>query len=106
MAQKMTRDQWHAFLSEGTRTGKLATVRADGSPHLAPVWFLMDGDELVLVRGANVPGQDPPPVLAYDPEVDRWRELSGRLPSQAAGVDMSWTGREILAWLGSSPFSS
>lgn len=33
---------------EGTRTGKLATVRADGSPHLSVVWFLLDGDGLVF----------------------------------------------------------
>ncbi|BDH13483.1 PPOX class F420-dependent oxidoreductase [Streptomyces hygroscopicus] len=53
MAHKMTKDEWHRFLSEGTRTGKLATVRADGSPHLAPVWFLMDGDELVFNTGED-----------------------------------------------------
>jgi PPOX class probable F420-dependent enzyme len=44
----MTETEWRAFLSEGTRTGKLATVRADGRPHVAPVWFLLDGDDLVL----------------------------------------------------------
>ncbi|MFG2137952.1 PPOX class F420-dependent oxidoreductase [Streptomyces sp. NPDC048650] len=60
MAHKMTKDEWRMFLSEGTRTGKLATVRADGSPHIAPVWFLMDGDELVFntgketVKGRNI----------------------------------------------------
>ncbi|KOG37973.1 PPOX class F420-dependent oxidoreductase [Streptomyces decoyicus] len=53
MAHKMTKDEWQRFLSEGTRTGKLATVRADGSPHLAPVWFLMDGDELVFNTGED-----------------------------------------------------
>ncbi|MFI9045426.1 PPOX class F420-dependent oxidoreductase [Streptomyces sp. NPDC053427] len=51
MAHKMTKDEWRKFLSEGTRTGKLSTVRADGSPHIAPVWFLMDGDELVFNTG-------------------------------------------------------
>ena len=42
MAQKMTDEQWRAFVSQGTRTGKLSTVRADGSPHVAPIWFLVD----------------------------------------------------------------
>ncbi|RII09398.1 putative pyridoxine/pyridoxamine 5'-phosphate oxidase [Streptomyces sp. YIM 130001] len=51
MAEKMTDEQWHAFLSEGTRTGKLATVRADGSPHIAPIWFVLDGDDLVFNTG-------------------------------------------------------
>jgi PPOX class probable F420-dependent enzyme len=53
MAQKMTEDQWRAFISQGTRTGKLSTVRADGSPHIAPIWFLLDGDELVFNTGAE-----------------------------------------------------
>ncbi|TDU05199.1 hypothetical protein EDD99_3703 [Streptomyces sp. 846.5] len=48
MATAMTEPQWRAFLSEGTRTGKLATTRADGRPHLAPIWFLLDGDDLVF----------------------------------------------------------
>ncbi|MEV8313849.1 PPOX class F420-dependent oxidoreductase [Streptomyces sp. NPDC059900] len=53
MAQKMTDDQWRAFVSQGTRTGKLSTVRADGSPHIAPIWFLLDGDELVFNTGTE-----------------------------------------------------
>jgi PPOX class probable F420-dependent enzyme len=40
-----------AFLLEGTRTGKFATVRADGRPHVAPVWFDLDGDTLVFNTG-------------------------------------------------------
>ncbi|MFF3462651.1 PPOX class F420-dependent oxidoreductase [Streptomyces sp. NPDC001984] len=51
MAQKMTDEEWRAFVSHGTRTGKLSTVRADGSPHVAPVWFLLDGDEVVFNTG-------------------------------------------------------
>ncbi|MCM3262710.1 PPOX class F420-dependent oxidoreductase [Streptomyces thermoviolaceus] len=51
MAQKMTDEEWRAFVSYGTRTGKLATVRADGSPHVALVWFLLDGDDLVFNTG-------------------------------------------------------
>ncbi|MFE0648709.1 PPOX class F420-dependent oxidoreductase [Streptomyces sp. NPDC059534] len=50
---KMTEDQWRAFVSAGTRTGKLATVRDDGSPHVVPVWFLLDGDDLVFNTGRN-----------------------------------------------------
>ncbi|MFF4117065.1 PPOX class F420-dependent oxidoreductase [Streptomyces sp. NPDC001714] len=51
MAEKMTDEEWRAFVSHGTRTGKLSTVNADGSPHVAPVWFLLDGDELVFNTG-------------------------------------------------------
>ncbi|MGX7680282.1 PPOX class F420-dependent oxidoreductase [Jatrophihabitans sp. DSM 45814] len=48
MAEQMTADVWRAFITEGTRTGKLSTVRADGSPHVVPVWFLLDGGDLVF----------------------------------------------------------
>ncbi|MBR8640298.1 PPOX class F420-dependent oxidoreductase [Streptomyces tuirus] len=51
MAEKMTDAQWREFVSHGTRTGKLSTVRADGSPHVAPIWFLLDGDEVVFNTG-------------------------------------------------------
>ena len=59
MAQKMTDDQWRAFLSAGTRTGKLSTVRAYGRPHIAPIWFLLDGDDLVFnTHGTSVKGRN------------------------------------------------
>jgi PPOX class probable F420-dependent enzyme len=32
----------------GTRTGKLATVRLDGRPHVVPIWFVLDGDDVVF----------------------------------------------------------
>lgn len=49
----MTRDEWRAFVSEGTRTGKLATVRADGRPHVVPIWFALDGDAVVFTTGED-----------------------------------------------------
>lgn len=36
------------FLSEGTRTAVLGYVATDGRPLAAPVWFIVDGDELVF----------------------------------------------------------
>ena len=42
-----------AFLLEGTRTGKLATVRKDGRPHVAPIWCTLDGDTLIFTTGEN-----------------------------------------------------
>lgn len=41
----MERDEWLAFVMHGTRTGKLAVVRKDGSPHVAPIWFLVDATD-------------------------------------------------------------
>ena len=49
----MTSEEVRSFLSSGTRTGKVATVRNDGSAHVAPVWFLLDGDTIVFTTGAE-----------------------------------------------------
>lgn len=38
----MPREQWIQFALTGTRTGKLAVTRADGTPHVTPIWFLID----------------------------------------------------------------
>ncbi len=48
---EMTHDEYLSFMREGTRTAKAATVRADGRPHVAPVWFVMDGDDIVFTTG-------------------------------------------------------
>ncbi len=42
MARGMSSDETRSFLLEGTRTGKLGIVRADGSPHVTPTWFTLD----------------------------------------------------------------
>lgn len=42
-----------AFLSAGTRTGKLGYVAADGRPLVAPVWFVVDGGQLVFNTGRD-----------------------------------------------------
>ncbi len=39
------------FLTAVARTGKLATVRKDGRPHVVPVWFDLDGDIIVFTTG-------------------------------------------------------
>jgi hypothetical protein len=66
MAQQMTEEQWHAFVSAGTRTAKLGTVRPDGRPHLAPIWFLLDGGDLMFTTAkSSVKGRN----LARDPRV-------------------------------------
>lgn len=41
------------FLSAGTRTGKVAWVGKDGAPHVAPIWFVLDGDDVVFNTGAD-----------------------------------------------------
>ncbi|MFI6040082.1 PPOX class F420-dependent oxidoreductase [Nocardia sp. NPDC051321] len=43
--------QVREFLSAGTRTAKVAFVAADGRPVVTPVWFVLEGDELVFNTG-------------------------------------------------------
>jgi PPOX class probable F420-dependent enzyme len=62
------------FLSLGTRTGKLATAGLSGAPHVAPVWFVVDGRELVFQTGRDtVKGRhlqaNPRASLCVDDEV-------------------------------------
>jgi PPOX class probable F420-dependent enzyme len=49
----MSETEWRDFVTTGTRTGKLATTRRDGRPHVVPIWFVLDGDELVFNTGAS-----------------------------------------------------
>ncbi|MER5261482.1 PPOX class F420-dependent oxidoreductase [Actinosynnema sp. NPDC002837] len=49
--REMSDPEWRAFIGHGTRTGKLATVRADGRPHVAPISFLVHGPEVLFFTG-------------------------------------------------------
>jgi PPOX class probable F420-dependent enzyme len=47
-------DWWKGFVDhEPARTAKLAVVRKDGSPHVAPVWVIRDGDDIVFMTSAD-----------------------------------------------------
>ena len=46
--RRMTRDECLDFLMARPRTAKLATVRPDGRPHVAPVWIILDGEALLF----------------------------------------------------------
>ena len=49
----MTRAEWLAFLDAPVRPAMLANTRKDGRPHLAPVWYALDGETLVFTTGAD-----------------------------------------------------
>src|SRR2546429_319949 len=50
----MSSDEWHAFVrAMPARTAALGVVRADGRPHVAPVWVDLDGDEVVFTTGVD-----------------------------------------------------
>ncbi len=80
---RLTPDEARAFLSAAARTAKLATVRADGSPHVVPVWFALDGETLVFTTGAgSVKGR----ALRRDPRVSLCVE-DDRPPYASVRVD-------------------
>ena len=70
----MTSEEIRAFLIQGTRTAKLATSGPSGQPHVMPVWFALDGEELVFttwgdsVKGRNL-RRDPRAAIVVDDEV-------------------------------------
>lgn len=72
--RKLNRDEIYAFLADAARTGNLATVRKDGRPHTAPVWFVVDDGDLVFmtmetsVKARNM-GRDPRVAMTIDDEV-------------------------------------
>ncbi len=53
MPHEMSREERRQFLLAPGRTGHVATVRADGRAHVAPVWFTLDGDDVLFNTGAD-----------------------------------------------------
>ena len=49
--EKMSKAEYIAFLRAPARCAKLATVREDGSPHVVPVWFTLDGEHVIFTAG-------------------------------------------------------
>lgn len=45
----MTDNEWRSFVTAGTRLAHIALTRYDGRPHVTPVCFILDGDELAFV---------------------------------------------------------
>jgi PPOX class probable F420-dependent enzyme len=99
-----------AFLLDPVRPGVLSTVRADGRPHAAPVWYDLDGDDVVFntgegtVKGRNL-RRDPraslcvqddrPPfsfvvvegTVAISDDLDEVRRWAARLGGRYMGAE-------------------
>lgn len=96
--RNMSTEEWRAFASYGTRTGKLATTRADGSPHVAPVWFVLDGIQIVFTTGSGtVKGRnltrDPRAAFCVDDEDSPYSFVMFQGP-----VALSEDLTELQAW--------
>lgn len=62
----MTDNEWRAFLTTGTRLAHIALTRPDGRPHVTPICFILDGDELAF---ALSPGSVKGKNLAHDQRI-------------------------------------
>ena len=95
----MTEQEWHSFLLYGTRTAKLATCRPDGRPHVAPVWFVLDANDLVFttqrdsVKGKNLQ-HDPRVMVAVDDEQPPFAYVL----VEGSAVLSEPSPRELLPW--------
>jgi PPOX class probable F420-dependent enzyme len=98
MTGRMTGDEWKQFAFGKPRTAKLATVRANGAPHVAPVWVALDGDEIVFTTAATTMKgkalrRDPRVALCFDDEAP---PFSFVIVEGEARVSEDAT--ELLAW--------
>ncbi|MET0864853.1 MAG: PPOX class F420-dependent oxidoreductase [Nakamurella sp.] len=86
------------FLLQGTRTAKIATIGAEGGPHLVPVWFTVDQDDVVFstfsrsVKARNM-ARDPRVAVAVDDDTDPFAFVS--ITGRAELVERP---ADFLAW--------
>ncbi len=99
MAHPLEGDALKAFLSAGTRTAKVAVSRKDGSPSVSPVWFILDGDDLVFTTMNNslkykAMSRDPRVSVSVDDEQFPYGFVSIR----GTAVFDSLSAEELLSW--------
>jgi len=94
----------------GTRTGKLAWVSQTGAPHVAPVWFILDGDDIIFNthedsgkakalkregRASLVVDQEEPPyafvkvdaTVSFEDDLDRVKAVATEIGGRYMGAD-------------------
>jgi PPOX class probable F420-dependent enzyme len=90
---------WQGFVgADPPRTAKLGVVRADGSPHVMPVWVDLDDGEIVFTTGLGTAKgkaitRDPRVSLCWDDEAPPFSFVSIR--GQARVVDDL---EQVRAW--------
>jgi PPOX class probable F420-dependent enzyme len=106
--QEMTAEEYRSFMLDHARTATLATVRADGSPHVAPIWFDLDGDAVVFTTGettlkARNMRRDPRVSLGVDDQEPPFAFvlIEGRAELAAADPDLlHWATRIAGRYMG------
>lgn len=107
--RQLGRAEVFAFMAEGTRTGHLATVRVDGTPHVAPVWFVVDGDDLVFttwhasVKARNLVANPRVALSVDDPQPPySYAMVEGAAQVEEVDADgrAKWAGRMGARYMG------
>ena len=49
----MTKDEIRNFLLQGTLTGKLGTINKDGTPHVVPIWYMVDEEDNIIFNSGG-----------------------------------------------------
>ena len=76
MSVMSTTNEKFLVILQGPYTGVLTTLFADGSPQSSPVWFLLDGDDILFSTTAgaqklrNITGDARATFAVYDPADD------------------------------------
>ncbi len=102
MGHAMTEPEIRAFMLEGSKTGKLATVRSDGRPHIAAVWFTFDeqGRAVFLTGSTTLKARnmqrDPRISLLTDVEEMpfAWARLDGDASFSSDPDELLWWATE------------
>jgi hypothetical protein len=105
---RMSEDEAVAFLADGARTGKLATVSRAGRPHVGPVWFVLDGRDVVFTSWHKALKsrhlrRDPRTALCVDDERPPFSfvEVRGEVTIDPAAPDLlDWTTRIATRYMG------
>ena len=109
MAEPITGDALWEFLAAGTRTAKLAYSRLDGGALVAPVWFVVDEEELVFTTMTTTARyralcRDPLVGICVDDENYPYgfASLQGQASWQALSPDelLPWTTRIARRYVG------
>jgi len=95
---EMSKEEYKEFLLQGTKTGKLATVKEDGRPHVVPIWYELDGDNLVFttcemsVKAKNM-RRDPRVSISVDDQTPPYSFVTIE-----GTVSFSIDPKEMLFW--------
>ena len=109
MGRTMKDADVRAFMGSGSRTGKLATVKSDGSPHVVPIWFDFDTDGAVVflthedsVKARNMRRDPRVSLLTDDEEMPfSWAKIDGTVTfSDDPGELLFWATKTCRRYVG------